>query len=79
MFWIKKSIGYQAMKPPAVLASCFLVCRKEFSYNFLWDVVLKVLLLYELRLLLLHFEEPTERFSGACFQSSPSVVQFFFS
>jgi hypothetical protein len=68
------------LKPPAALASCFPVCSKELLCDILHvALVLKVLLLCELRFLTLHFEEPVgAKIFGACFKSSTSVVQFPF-
>jgi hypothetical protein len=55
-FLIEISIGYEVLKPPAVLLCCFPVYRWEFLYgfNFMWVLFWKFFLTRELTLLIIN-------------------------
>jgi hypothetical protein len=55
--WIKKSVGYQCFKSPAIPASCITAIQEIFPvWLFLcMPGVFKVLFTYEMMLLTLHF------------------------
>jgi len=60
--WIKKCVGYQCSKFPAIPIPCCLVCRKNFAVWLLvcLPVILEVVLPHGLMLMTLRFEDLTD-------------------